>query len=95
MKKFSLPRLPLPVICGYIPLARHLTKALILKTTATPAPSLESWETFDKKKYNDDNKKQIKTNEESIDRLFQERLERMHRATEMSAENLKESLGWA
>ena len=75
-------------------MARHLTKALILKT-ATPAPSLESWETFDKKKYNDDNKKQIKTNEESIDLLFQERLERMHRATEMSAENLKESLGWA
>ena len=81
------------MICGYIPLARHLTKALILKT-ATSAPSQESRKIIGSKKYNDDNTEQIKTSEESIDRLFQERLEMMHRATEMSAENLKKSLGW-
>ena len=32
LKRSSLPRLPLPTVCGFIPLARLLTKALKLQT---------------------------------------------------------------
>lgn len=36
MKKNGLPRLSLPVVCGYIPLAKLLTKSL---EAPTPAPT--------------------------------------------------------
>ena len=38
LKKNSLPRLPLPNVCGYIPLVRHLTKKLRRPGAPTLAP---------------------------------------------------------
>ncbi len=37
LKKNQLPRIPLPNVCGYVPLVKHLTSALLY----TPAQQLQ------------------------------------------------------
>jgi len=38
LKKQKLPRMSLPVICGYIPLVTHLAKGLKSKAADVPKP---------------------------------------------------------
>ena len=90
-----MPRLPLPIVCGYIPLARLLTKALKAPTpTPTTAPTAETQE-----------ESKVPVHESLIGKVTGARgaledlglmtTERKHHAREeMSEENLKESLGW-
>lgn len=85
LKKSNLPRLALPSVCGYIPLARLLTKALkvpdkipVVQVTSEPTNS-ESAPT---------------SVPVEVDPTYTPTESHVHYRTAMTADNLKESLGW-
>ena len=101
-----MPRLPLPIVCGYIPLARLLTKSL---KAPTPAPtrsptkigSKEEQSTdidsisdsTDNNNSNDEEEKNIKDKDKVIEEDIKSN-ETKKPISETTEESLKKSLGW-
>lgn len=100
-----MPRLPLPVVCGYIPLARLLTKSLKAPTPPpTRSPSKQGEEgsgidsisdstEYDDKESGDKKKDEEEKEEEEKeeDVLIETKKPIISETTE---ESLKKSLGW-
>jgi hypothetical protein len=87
LKKNSLPRLPLPNICGYVPLVRHLTKALRRPGAPTLAPVSHQ--------YRETVAKTVEgSSTEGSGSGDKEGEGNAPKATPISEDSLKKSLGW-
>ena len=88
LKKNSLPRLPLPNVCGYVPLARHLTKALRRPGAPTLAPISAA--------YRSDAVKKAETEGADADKdVDSSAAAHEPKTAPISEDSLKRSLGWA
>jgi hypothetical protein len=94
LKKNSLPRLPLPNVCGYVPLVRHLTKALRRPGAPTLAPISAAYRSDAVKKAAAAAAAEGTEEKEDAD-ADAKNANAAPKTTPISEETLKKSLGWS